>query len=274
VMSLEPVLARIAQIESAFADPSSFAGGATAPAASSTPTATTASAAATTPTATSATAATSFASVLSSVLTPEADATNELLGGDSDTSSDTDPVASGTAALQSVLASLQGSAASSTAAGVAAPTSTSTANAAIVQVAESQVGQTEQPPGSNNGPAVAMYRTAAAGAEPGEPWCAQFASWVAQQAGTPIGNQGQGFSAVSQIWSWAQQNGRAITNGPGVVPAPGDLIVFGDAHVGVVTGVQANGDIDTVEGNYDNKVSANVRSPTEATGYVNMSQTA
>jgi hypothetical protein len=117
-----------------------------------------------------------------------------------------------------------------------------------------------------------MYRSAVAGAEPGEPWCAQFASWVAKQAGIPLGEQGQGFSAVSQIWSWAEQTGRAIPNGPGVVPQPGDLIVFGDAHVGIVTGVQANGDIDTVEGNFDNQVMRNVRGPDEATGYVNMSE--
>jgi hypothetical protein len=31
-----------------------------------------------------------------------------------------------------------------------------------------------------------------------------------------------------------------------------------------------NGDIRTVEGNYENKVAENVRTPTEATGYVNM----
>jgi hypothetical protein len=82
--------------------------------------------------------------------------------------------------------------------------------------------------------------------------------------------QGQGFSSVADVWSWAQQTGRAIPNGPGVVPAPGDLIVFGDEHVGIVTAVQPNGDIDTVEGNYDNQVVNNVRGPNEATGYVNM----
>jgi hypothetical protein len=272
VMSLEPVLARIAQIESAFADPSSFAGATVAPATAS-PAGATSTTTSTAPTASAASAATSFASVLSSVLAPEADATSELLGTGSGDASDTDPVASGTAALQSVLSSLQGTTATSTLGSVASTAAApASGNQAIVQIAESQVGQSEQPPGSNNGPAIAMYRSAAAGAAPGEPWCAQFASWVAQQAGTPIGDQGQGESAVSQVWSWAQQNGRAITNGPGVVPQPGDLIVFGDAHVGIVTGVQANGDIDTVEGNFDNKVSANVRGPDEATGYVDMSQ--
>jgi len=140
----------------------------------------------------------------------------------------------------------------------------------IVQVAESQIGQTEQPPGSNESPAIAQYRTATAGAIPGAPWCAYFASWAAQQAGAPIGPSGQGLGSVSEIWSWAQSTGRAIPNGPGVVPKPGDLIVFGGEHVGIVRDVLPDGQIQTIEGNYENKVAANVRSPTEATGYVEL----
>jgi hypothetical protein len=141
----------------------------------------------------------------------------------------------------------------------------------IVAIAESQLGQTEQPPGSNESSAIAQYRGATAGAVPGAPWCAYFASWVARQAGEPIGENGQGAGAVSEVWSWAQSSGRAIPNGPGVVPQPGDLIVFGDEHVGIVRDVLPDGQIQTIEGNYENKVAANVRSPTEATGYVNMS---
>jgi hypothetical protein len=141
----------------------------------------------------------------------------------------------------------------------------------IVAIAESQLGQAEQPPGSNESPAIAQYRGATEGAIPGAPWCAYFASWAARQAGEPLGPQGQGIGDVSDIWSWAQSTGRAIPNGPGVLPKPGDLIVFGGEHVGIVKGVLANGQIATIEGNYENKVSANVRSPTEATGYVSMS---
>ena len=143
--------------------------------------------------------------------------------------------------------------------------------ARIVAIAESQIGQAEQPPGSNESPAIAQYRTATAGAMPGAPWCAYFASWAAHQAGAPLGAQGEGLGSVSEIWSWAQSTGRAIVNGPGVVPQPGDLIVFGGEHVGIVKDVLPNGDIQTVEGNYENKVALNVRTPSEATGYVNMS---
>jgi hypothetical protein len=143
--------------------------------------------------------------------------------------------------------------------------------ARVAAVAETQIGQAEQPPGSNEGAAIAEYRGATAGAMPGEPWCAYFASWAARQAGEPIGTSGQGLGSVSEIWSWAQSAGRAVPNGPGVVPKPGDLIVFGGEHVGIVRGVLPDGRIETVEGNYENKVSANVRSAGEATGYVSMS---
>ena len=167
-------------------------------------------------------------------------------------------------------------------AATAAPTTTGTAGVGtlapagsageqIVRIAESQIGQAEQPPGSNESPAIAQYRTATAGAIPGAPWCAYFASWTARQAGEPLGRSGEGLGSVGQIWSWAQSAGRAIPNGPGVTPRPGDLIVFGGEHVGIVKDVLPNGDIQTIEGNYENKVSANVRTPAEATGYVNMS---
>jgi hypothetical protein len=141
----------------------------------------------------------------------------------------------------------------------------------ILAAAESQLGQSEEPPGSNESPAIAEYRAATAGAAPGEPWCAYFVSWAARQAGEPIGPAGQGLGSVSAIWSWAQITGRAVANGPGVVPHPGDLIVFGGEHVGIVREVLPDGRIATIEGNFENRVSANVRSAGEASGYVRMS---
>jgi hypothetical protein len=149
--------------------------------------------------------------------------------------------------------------------------STSPTAGRILAIAESQLGQAEQPPGSNESPAIAQYRTATAGAAPGAPWCAYFASWVANQAGEPLGQAGQGAGSAEAVWSWAQSTGRAVANGPGVVPKPGDLIVFGNEHVGIVKEVLPSGQIATIEGNYENKVAANVRGPNEATGYVSMS---
>jgi hypothetical protein len=140
----------------------------------------------------------------------------------------------------------------------------------MVRIAEGEVGQAEQPPGSNDSARIAMYRSATQGAQAGEPWCAYFVSWVARQAGIPLGSQGQGFGYVGDIWNWAQQTGRAIPNGRGVVPSPGDLIVFGDHHVGLVEKVLPDGSIQTIEGNYSDKVSRVVRGASEATGYVRM----
>ena len=43
---------------------------------------------------------------------------------------------------------------------------------------------------------------------------------------------------VDALYAWAQRAGRAVPNGPGVVPRPGDLIVW-DEHIGVVESVAA-----------------------------------
>jgi hypothetical protein len=166
---------------------------------------------------------------------------------------------------------LKGALSTGTATPTGGVTSTGAGGAnAIVQIAEAEVGQAEQPPGSNDSQRIATYRTATVGAAAGEPWCAYFASWVARQAGTPLGEQGQGYGYVGDIWAWAQRTGRAIPNGQGVVPTPGDLIVFGDHHVGIVEKALPDGSVQTIEGNYSNQVSRVVRGAGEATGYVRM----
>jgi hypothetical protein len=152
------------------------------------------------------------------------------------------------------------------------PTSTTTAGtgggAQALAAAESQLGQAEQPPGSNDGPALATYRSAVAGAQAGQPWCGYFASWAAAQAGVPLGEEGQGYGSVAEIASWAQRTGRFLPAGS--TPQPGDLILYGDRHVGLVESVNADGSLTTVEGNYSSAVSRVQRSPAEATGFVRL----
>jgi hypothetical protein len=140
-----------------------------------------------------------------------------------------------------------------------------------LQAAQAEVGVTEQPPGSNDGPRIAQYRQATAGSGVG-PWCAYFVSWAAAQAGVPLGEQGQGFGAVSAVWDWASRTGRAIPAG-GAPPQPGDLIVWGGRHIGIVESVDANGSIHTVEGNSSDAVSRRTYGPDGggATGYVRLS---
>jgi CHAP domain len=124
---------------------------------------------------------------------------------------------------------------------------------AIVNAALPEVGVSEQPPGSNDSPRIAQYRQATAGSGVG-PWCAYFASWACRQAGVPLGDHGQGFGRVDDVYAWAQRTGRAIPNGAGAHPQPGDLIVW-DEHIGIVQSVDANGTIHTIEGNSSDKVS-------------------
>src|SRR5581483_11478224 len=71
------------------------------------------------------------------------------------------------------------------------------AGARVLAAAESQLGAAEEPPGSNDGPAIAVYRGAVEGAGPGEPWCAYFASWAAAAGGRPLGDRGQGLGSVA-----------------------------------------------------------------------------
>ena len=233
-MSIEATLARVSAIKQALADPAMLVGsggvstgGAQAPA---------------TPTAG---APSSFASALAQASSPQT-AADEPPGAAASALADSPTALAGSStalagsstALAGYPAALAGSTAGTDVAsptplqsldGLAGSPALSPLEAAgqnspgarMVAIAESQLGQAEQPPGSNESPAIAQYRSATAGAIPGAPWCAYFASWVARQAGEPIGEAGQGAGAVSEVWSWAQSSGRAIPNGPGVVPAAG-----------------------------------------------------
>jgi CHAP domain len=147
----------------------------------------------------------------------------------------------------------------------------SPAGQAVLNAVRGEVGVAEQPPGSNDSPRIAQYRQATAGSGVG-PWCAYFASWAARQAGVPLGDSGQGFGGVSDVYAWAQKSGKAIPNGPGVKPAPGDLIVWGGEHIGVVESVDPDGSIHTIEGNSSDQVSRRTYAPGErpATGYVHL----
>src|SRR5438046_2769406 len=144
------------------------------------------------------------------------------------------------------------------------------AGSRMVQIARNEVGQAEQPPGSNDSARIADYRSATQGAMAGAPWCAYFVSWVAHQAGAPLGDQGQGFGSVDQLYAWAQRNGRAYTAGSGQQPKPGDLIVFHE-HVGLVESALPNGQISTIEGNSSDRVAERVHPLGDAVGFVRMS---
>lgn len=162
---------------------------------------------------------------------------------------------------------LQGAAAPAAQVSSLAPVPGGGGAAGALAAARGEVGQAEQPPGSNDSPRIAQYRSAVPGGGVG-PWCAYFVSWAARQGGVPLGEQGQGFASVSQAWAWAQRTGRAIPNGPGVRPQPGDLIVWGGSHMGMVENVLPDGSVQTIEGNSSDAVSRRTHPAGSATGYV------
>lgn len=151
------------------------------------------------------------------------------------------------------------------------PTSTaSSPGIAAIEAARTQIGQGEMPPGSNESPRITEYRSAVQGAVVG-PWCADFASWCAAQAGAPLGDNGEGFQSVSALWSWAESSGRAVPAASGT-PEAGDLIVWGGEHVGLIESVDPDGTIHTIEGNSENEVAQRTYPPgtSGATGYVRL----
>jgi CHAP domain len=158
--------------------------------------------------------------------------------------------------------------------GTASPTApiagASGSGARIVAAAAGEVGQAEQPPGSNDSPRIAMYRSATAGAPGPGPWCAYFVSWACKQAGVPLMDHGQGSGSVDAIYAWAQQSGRGHAVSSGYVPKPGDLIVF-NQHIGIVENVLPGGQIQTIEGNSSDRVSRRTHPRGDAIGFVSTS---
>ena len=184
------------------------------------------------------------------------------------------PLAGGTTGDSSQFASmLQGAMApgASGVAGAAGVPANGSVGAKMVAIAAREVGVAESPPGSNNSPRIAHYRSATAGAPGPGPWCAYFTSWAAREAGAPVGPSGQGFGSVDALYSWAQGAGKAVPNGSGVTPQPGDLIVW-DEHIGLVEGVDADGTIHTIEGNSSDQVTRRSYAPgaRPAIGYVRL----
>src|SRR5207247_2436266 len=97
-------------------------------------------------------------------------------------------------------------------------------------------------------------------------WCVEFASWVARQAGVPLGDLGQGFTNVDQVRDWGHETNRWLPGSS--TPQPGDLILFGSRHIGIVDSVNTDGSLETIEGNSSDKVSRVHRAVGEWTDFV------
>jgi Transglycosylase SLT domain/CHAP domain len=105
----------------------------------------------------------------------------------------------------------------------------------IVEIAQSQLGVAERPPGSNCTP----YG-------PCDQWCAMFTTWVWARAGIHDVRISSNYS-VPNLRDWARR--RALWK-PGAHndPQPGDMAVF-PGHVSLVERVVSGGRIVTINGN-------------------------
>jgi CHAP domain-containing protein len=120
------------------------------------------------------------------------------------------------------------------AAAPAPPPAPGSLRARVLAIARSQLGQRENPRGSN----CTKFG-------PCEAWCADFATWVWRHAGvTSIGR----IDWVPSLVSWARQRG-AWKPGYNNDPRPGDLIIFSGLHVGIVETVGPADEITMIAGN-------------------------
>lgn len=141
----------------------------------------------------------------------------------------------------------------------------------IVRIAQSQLGRTESPPGSNCNPYGPCVE-----------WCSLFVAWVWEKAGVPLHGGTSPYAYSGSIYEWAEAHEGKLSlpgagaapgdppfsvakpNGAGVLPptatpAPGDAVLYGSGptesdHIGIVERVFPDGEITTIDGNYGDRV--------------------
>lgn len=130
----------------------------------------------------------------------------------------------------------------------------------LISLAESQIGVTETPPGSNH----VVYNTEYYGSEvsgAAYPWCCVFIWWLFAHLGaSDLFCGGTKTAYCPFVLNYAKEHGRFVTN-----YQRGDLVLFdwdGDGvadHIGLVTGT-SGASVLTIEGNVDESVRAMQRS--------------
>jgi hypothetical protein len=139
----------------------------------------------------------------------------------------------------------------------------------IVRIARSQLGRSEDPPGTNCNPYGPCVE-----------WCSLFVAWVWKRAGVPLEGGTATYAYSGTVYEWAEAHeGGGLTgatapgeppfstaepNGAGVLPrtatpAPGDAVLYGSGptasdHIGIVERVFPGGQITTIDGNFGNRV--------------------
>lgn len=87
----------------------------------------------------------------------------------------------------------------------------------IIEIAEKEIGYTENPPYSNKTKYGDWFGF------DGVPWCGMFVSWVYHHAGFPLGNIGflKGFAGCQTAVAYFRKKGWITTE-----PQPGDIVFF------------------------------------------------
>ena len=128
----------------------------------------------------------------------------------------------------------------------------------IIALARTQVGVSEDPPGSNN----IVYNTEYYGGPSNLPWCVVFIWWLFKHAGASYLFCGGNKTAwCNYVRDWAISHNQWVT----ADYRPGDIVLFNwdkdDVldHIGLVVSVSGNS-LTTIEGNEGNRVSVCARS--------------
>lgn len=123
--------------------------------------------------------------------------------------------------------------------------------AKVLEIAESQLGVKEHPPGSNRGPEVDRYLNAVGldAVRQSYPWCAAFVSYCIKQADVDL-PQPKKFRGSARCLRLVELNQDLQLERP----EPGCIFIHlkpdTNGHTGFVTAVTEDG-IETIEGNSD-----------------------
>ena len=95
-------------------------------------------------------------------------------------------------------------------------------------------------------------------------WCAAFVSYVVKETLGDSTPAGFGSASVSTLRSWGESNGRYISRSQWNQVKPGDIMIQkenGASHTGIVTKVDPDGTIHTIEGNTSDMVAERTYKP-------------
>ena len=118
----------------------------------------------------------------------------------------------------------------------------------ILKIAKAEIGVKESPANSNNVKYNTWYYGKSVNGS-AYPWCAAFVSWVFSQVDSTLIKKSV---SCMDIGNWFKSNNQWKTNNP----QPGDVVFFKfntnsrwSNHIGLVESVNADGSINTIEGN-------------------------